>query len=224
MIYKLYKYTFWIVKYPIMACYIIGVCGSSCSGKSTICNEIVNKIKAIKGTTQNLVAVVSQDAYYRGGDSNTNYDIPESIDFDLMISHIKDLTRYKAVNSPIYDFTTHSRKTQTIKVGPAKIIIIEGILIFSQKEIRDLCHLKIFVSAHSELMYARRLERDTIHRGRSIQEVKDRYFRDVLPASRCYVEPTKEFSDIVLINNTQDKFVGLEILLDHIEKKINCSC
>ncbi len=206
-----------------MDCYIIGVCGSSCSGKSTICCEIVKLIESIRGTTENIVAIVSQDSYYHCGNASTNYDVPEAIDFNLMISHLKDLMKYKAIQSPIYDFATHSRLAETKLIGPAKIILIEGILIFSNKEIRDMCNLKIFVSAHPELMYARRLKRDTEFRGRTEDEVRDRYFRDVLPASKHYVEPTKDFSDIVLINNTNHKFVGLEILLDHIEKKIN-SC
>lgn len=200
--------------------YIIGVCGASCSGKTTICQKMIQKIKQIIGDYQDSVTLISQDSYYFGGDSETNYDIPESIDFELMTSHIKRLKEGHEIDCPIYDFNTHSRKTDTKKIKPSKIIIIEGILIFSVEKLRELCHLKVFISAYPELRYSRRIKRDIEERCRTPEEVNERYFRDVLPASRHYVDPTIEFSDIALMNNTFGKFVGLEILLDHIEKKI----
>lgn len=196
--------------------YIIGVCGASCSGKTTICSEICNKIQS--SMNHNGVVILSQDSYYHGGNSETNYDIPDAIDFKLMIQHLKLLIEKKSIECPIYDFSTFSRKNKTKTIIPADIIIIEGILIFYHEELRNLCNLKVFVSAYPELRYARRLKRDTEERGQTIEEVDHRYFKDVLPASRHYVDPTIEFSDIALMNNTHGKFVGLEILLDHIEK------
>ena len=200
--------------------YVIGVCGASCSGKTTICQKMIKKINSILGNDQRSVTLISQDSYYFGGDSETNYDIPDSIDFNLMIDHITQLKNGNEIDCPIYDFNTHSRKNETKKIQPSSIIIIEGILIFSVEKLRSLCNLKVFVSAYPELRYSRRVKRDTEERGRSNDEVNERYFRDVLPASRHYVDPTIEFSDIALMNNTFGKFVGLEILLDHVEKKI----
>lgn len=200
--------------------YIIGVCGASCSGKTTICKKMIDKIKSILGDDQSSVTLISQDSYYFGGDSNTNYDVPSSIDFDLMIEQIKELKNGNDIESPVYDFGTHSRKKDTKKIKSTKIIIIEGILIFSVDKIRELCNLKVFVSAYPELMYSRRLKRDQEERGRTHEEIDKQYFRDVLPASKYYVEPTMYFSDIAIMNNVQGRFVGLEILLDHVEKKI----
>lgn len=201
--------------------YIIGICGQSCSGKTTVCKKIIERIVQINNDKTNLVVTLSQDSYYKGGDEYTNYDIPESVDFPQMIEDIKKMKRYEIINTPIYDFATHSRKPETKKIGPARIIIIEGILIFTQKELRDLCDLKIYVSAFSELMYARRLKRDVTERGRNVDDIERRYFDHVLPASQQYVAPSENFADIVLKNNTHNKFIGLEILLDHIDKKIH---
>ena len=200
--------------------YIIGVCGASCSGKTTICHKIIEKINSILGTEQRFVTVLSQDSYYFGGDSKINYDIPDSVDFNLMLSQIQDLKNGKEIDSPIYDYSTFMRQKETKKIYPTKIILIEGILIFSCEKLRNLCNLKVFVSASPELRYQRRIQRDIRERGYTEEEVKERYFRDVLPASRYYVDPSNEFSDIVLMNNIPGKFVGLDILLDHLEKKL----
>ena len=193
-----------------MSSYIIGVCGASCSGKTRTVNSIVNSLKE-------KTVVISQDSYYFTGNENTNCDIPESIDFKLLISHIKDLLNGKCIDSPIYDFSTHSRLKETKKIIPTKIIILEGILIFTQKDLLDLINLKVFISAYSELAFSRRLKRDVEERGRTIEEITKRYFKDVLPSTKQYVEPSENFSDIVLKNNTNDKFIGLQILLDHIK-------
>lgn len=201
--------------------YVVAVCGESCSGKTTVCRKIIERIAKINTNGQNLVVIVSQDSYYKGGNSQTNYDVPDAIDFPQMIGDVKKLKNGEVINSPIYDFTTHSRKKETKRIGPAKIIIIEGILILTQKELRDLCDLQIYVSAFPQLMYSRRLKRDVEERGRTAEEVEERYFRDVLPASQQYVGPSESFADIVLKNNTHNRFIGLEILLDHIDKKIH---
>ena len=119
--------------------YVIGVCGASCSGKTHTVKSIVNAL-------DNKPVVISQDNYYFSGNEDTNYDVPESIDFDLLISHIKDLINGKSIESPIYDFKTHSRIEKRKTVNPNKIIILEGILIFTQKELLDLINLKVYIS------------------------------------------------------------------------------
>lgn len=210
--------------------YVIGVCGGSCSGKTTICQKIISILECPeldknnddKNNDKNQVIVLSQDSYYYGGNSDTNYDIPTSINFKRMEDDIKKLINKETIEGPIYDFATHSILEQTKTIKPARVIIIEGILIFTQESIRNLCNLKIFVSAYPELMYSRRLNRDIIQRNRNQKEIQDRYFKHVLPSLKQYVEPTENFSDIVLKNNTENEFIGLTILLDHISKIISC--
>jgi len=201
--------------------YVIGACGPSCGGKTTVCLKIQDKITEILGESSNMICVVSQDSYYNGGNESTNYDVPSSIDFDLLVEHLEKLINGEEVDVPIYDFSTHGRKEETKKTGPAKIIIIEGILIFCNERIRNLCNLKVFVEADDVLCYTRRLKRDTQDRGRSFEDVENRYIDHVVPSFRNYVHPSRYHADVSLLNNTHGKFIGLEILLDHIEKKIN---
>src|SRR5438876_4943153 len=110
--------------------YVIAITGVTNSGKTTVSNAIINMIKETFGSIENIVALVSQDSYYKGGNKDTNYDVPESIDFEYMIQQIKQLMNNEVIDSPMYDFTTHSRMKEIKKIGLARIIIIEGILIF----------------------------------------------------------------------------------------------
>lgn len=209
--------------------YLIAITGGSCSGKSYVTNRVANHAKHVFNPddttsdtdTSEYIIKIHQDSYYKGGNSDTNFDEPNSLDWDLMISHVTALKNGQTVNVPIYSFEKHQRLEKTKKLYPSKVIIIEGTMVLFKKEIVDLCDLKIFVSTYPELMYARRLKRDVEERGRSIEEVNTRYFRDVVPGAIMYTEPAKNYADIVLINNNNDhKFVGLEILLDHIQKKL----
>lgn len=193
--------------------YMIGICGASCSGKTTVSKEIMKRYNS------NDILMISQDNYYFTGNDSTNYDIPSAIDFEKLISDVKDLMDGKEIDMPLYDFKTHSRKKETIRVEPKKYILIEGILIFTQKELRDLLDLKVYILSYGELCYYRRLKRDVEERGRTHNEVSERYFRDVLPSSKTFVEPMIQFSDIALINNVEWKFIGLDILMDHLDKR-----
>lgn len=196
--------------------YIIGVCGASCSGKSRVCTEISNKII---GNNKN-VTILSQDRYYKGGNILTNYDKPDAIDFKQFISDLDKLREWLSIDAPIYDFTTHSRKKLTCKIDPKPIIIVEGIFVLYNEDLRKRFDLKIFVDAEPALCFSRRLERDVKERGRNQQEVTERYLRDVIPSNTIYVNPSKNWSDIVLMNNINDQFIGLEILNNHIVTKI----
>ena len=191
--------------------HVLALTGASCSGKSLCVSSIKNALP------EESVTVLSQDSYYFSGNEETNYDVPEAIDFQLLIQHVKDLIAGKSIERPIYDFATHSRRKETTTVKSSKIIIVEGILIFTQKELLSLFDLKIYISAYPELALSRRLKRDVEERGRTIEEITERYFKDVLPSTKRYVEPSEDFSDIVLKNNTKDKFIGLQILLNHIK-------
>lgn len=202
---------------------VIGVAGPTCGGKTTTVVDIIRELKDFEETSgeqQKNVICVSSDNFYRGGDSTTNYDVPESIDEPLLRECIEQLIEGKSVNIPIYDFKTHSRTDKTQKIGPAKIIIVEGILIFAMKSIRDLCNLRIFVEADNVICYTRRLKRDVVERGRTFEEVEERYLKHVVPSYNEYVGPSKFHAHIILVNNENGQFVGLEILLDHIRKRI----
>jgi uridine kinase len=195
--------------------YVIGVCGCSCSGKTKTVNSIIEFLG------NETTTIISQDSYYIPGDDFTNYDIPSSLDFERMIEDVQALKNGKQVEAPIYKFNGHRRSKKTKTLYPAKILLIEGILIFTQPSLRELMDLKVFVSVYGEIALSRRLERDVKERGRTFQEVTERYFKDVLPSCKQYVEPSEEYADIVLKNNVQGKFIGLKILLDHIQTHVN---
>ena len=189
--------------------YVVGICGQTCAGKG----------KMVKGITDNVenVTVIHQDSYYFTGNENTNYDIPESIDFALLISHIKSLMKGDEIKCPIYCFKTHSRLNETRKISSCKILVIEGILIFSQKDLLDLINLKVYISTYPELAFSRRLKRDVEERGRTISEVTERYFKDVLPSTKKYVEPSENFADIIIPNNSFS-FLGLGVLIGYLKE------
>ena len=201
---------------PIKTPYIIGICGASGSGKSFIANMIVKTIKKLfpNSDCKNIV-VISQDSYYKKGNSQTNFDVPESIDFGLLQEHLINLIQGKSIERPIYDFSTHSREKETQKIFPGKIIIVEGILIFTQEKLRDLFNMKIFIGAEEPTQIFRRAMRDINERGRTIEEVKQRFERDVWPSYKEHVLPSSKHADI-LINNFNDCFVGPQIVLSHI--------
>jgi len=201
--------------------YTILVCGGTCSGKTTVCKKILEHIITILGAHEGVVVICSQDSYYMGGNSQTNYDVPKAIDFDAMYDNIVKLQNGQVIDEPVYNFSTHSREDETKKMGPAKIIIIEGILTLSQPKIRALCDLKVFVEADEVVCYTRRLKRDIEERGRTFEEVESRYLDHVVPSFRDFINPSRYHANISLINNTHGSFVGLDILLDHIEKKIH---
>jgi len=201
--------------------YIIGIAGGSCSGKTTASKKIYETIEHALGESNGNICLISQDSYYFSGDHNTNYDIPSALDFDLMYENLQKLILNETVEIPIYDFSKHMRTENVQILNSAKIIIIEGILILTQEKIRNLCDLKIFVEADNTICYTRRLKRDVKERGRTFEEVEKRYLDHVVPCFNNYIYPSRYYANIILVNNTHGMFVGLDILLDHIEKKIN---
>ena len=203
--------------------YIIGICGGTCSGKTTVWNKISEELSQMnESLSTNVVSCISQDNYYLSGNNDTNFDVPEAIDMALLIEHLKQIKSGKAINCPTYDFTTHQRSsTRTITVEPTPIIVVEGILIFFIKELRDLFDYKIYVDAFRELRFLRRLERDVKERGRDKDEIIDRYFKDVLPSNYHYVEPSASFANIIIMNNTKNEFIGIEAIIPHIKNRIN---
>jgi uridine kinase len=198
--------------------YVIGISGGSGSGKTYISNIIIKTIyEMFPDTGINDVSIINQDSYYFGGDDKTNYDIPTAIDFDLLKRNLEKLISGYSIDNPLYDFNCHKRKRETKRIYPTKIIIVEGILIFTEEKLRKLFDLKVFVSADAPTQIFRRIDRDTRERGRTITEVSERYHRDVWPSYKKYVLPSAKYADL-LINNFSNSYIGHQVLLNHIVK------
>jgi len=182
---------------------ILGIAGGTGSGKTTVVNQILNELPTEE------VTVISQDSYYKKNDHltfeercNINFDHPRAIDFDLLIAHITKLKNDEVIEQPIYSFATHNRKNDTIRTHPSKVVIIEGILIFTNKTLRDLMDIKIFVHADSDERLIRRVRRDIQERGRDVSEVLQRYQDTLKPMHQQFIEPTKNYADIIIPNDT----------------------
>lgn len=198
-------------------CILIGVAGGSGSGKTTVANNLVKAFKAEDA------ALVEQDAYYRELKNMTleerakvNFDHPDSIEFELLEKHLKALKSGEAIERPIYDFTTHSRKEGSVKINPSKIIIVEGILIFAVPEIRELFDVKIFVDTDADEMILRRVERDMSERGRSFESVKNQYLTTVKPMYLEFCEPNKRYADVIIPRGGQNK-VAIDMVISNLK-------
>lgn len=178
---------------------VVGIGGGTGSGKTTLA-DLIRKRMGMDG-----IAFLAHDAYYRDQKHLTpeerakvNYDHPDSLETDLMVRHIQELLRGQAIEMPVYDFSTHSRKTETVHVSPKPVILVEGILIFVEKELRDLFDMKIFVDTDADLRLIRRLLRDIQERGRTLQSVVDQYLRTVRPMHLEFVDASKRYADIII--------------------------
>lgn len=177
----------------------IGVAGGTGSGKTTVALKILERVGFDR------VAYMPHDAYYRDAShlppverARLNFDHPDSLDNDLMIQHLKQLQADHAVEIPMYDFKTHSRLVETRRIEPQPIILVEGILIFADKGLRDLMDVKIFVDTDADLRFIRRLQRDIDERGRSPQSVINQYLGTVRPMHLEFVEPSKRYADVII--------------------------
>lgn len=199
---------------------IIGIAGGTGSGKTTVVQEITKRISHEK------VAVLSQDAYYRDNvdlpleeRQKINFDHPDSIEFELLIEHIKQLKEGHSIKQPIYSYITCTRSDETIKITPRKIIIVEGILCLSHVELRELMDIKVFVDCEADLRLSRVIRRDTIKRGRGIEQTLSRYENTVRPMHLQFIEPSKHYADIIVPQGGKNK-VAINILTQFIEKQL----
>jgi uridine kinase len=198
----------------------IGIAGGTGCGKTTVVNQIVSQLP------NSEVGVISQDSYYKdlahlsyAERCKINFDHPSAIDFDLMREQLEKLRSGSPVDQPVYSFVDHNRTRETLKTYPQKVMIVEGILIFTHPEIRDLFDIKIYVHADSDERLIRRLKRDISERGRDLQEVLKRYQNTLKPMHNQFIEPTKEYADIIIPNNKYNT-VAIDIVRSIINEKL----
>lgn len=181
---------------------VIGIAGGTGSGKTTVVKKIIQELPTDE------VCVISQDSYYKKTDglsledrSKINFDHPRAIDFDLLIEHLTALKEGNTIEQPIYSFVTHNRVKDTLILHPRKVVIVEGILIFNNEALRDLFDIKLFVHADADERLIRRIRRDIAERGRDVDEVLNRYQTTLKPMHEQFIEPTKNFADLIIPND-----------------------
>jgi uridine kinase len=199
---------------------IIGICGGTGSGKTTVVNKVLDILP------KNQVAILSQDSYYKDNSNlsieerkSVNFDHPDAIEFDLLLEHINELKKGHTIQKPIYSYITCTRSTETIPVESKEVIIVEGILLFTDERIRKLCNIKVFVDAPADERLMRVIKRDTIERGRDIEQTLKRYLDTVKPMHEQFIEPTKRFADIIVPLGGENT-VAITILATTIRQKL----
>lgn len=199
----------------LMDCIMIGIAGGTGSGKSTF----TNRLKEYFGDD---VTVIYHDNYYRQRDDMTyeertkvNYDHPSALETELLVEHLKKLKEGESIECPIYDFTQHNRSNKSYTIHPSKVFLIEGILIFSDEQLRDLFDIKVFVEADADERILRRVVRDVQERGRDINNIMEQYLTTVKPMHALYVEPTKTTADIIINSGMND--VAFDVMRTKIE-------
>jgi len=199
---------------------IIGIAGGTGSGKTTVVHQIMNELPETE------VGIISQDSYYKENHnlsfeerSLINFDHPRAIDFELLVAHLKELKVGNNINQPVYSFVTHNRTDDTVFTHPRKVMIVEGILILANAELRELFDVKIYVHADSDERLIRRLKRDIAERGRDMDEVLSRYQTTLKPMHEQFIEPTKAFADIIIPNDKYNT-VAIDVVRAVINQRI----
>jgi uridine kinase len=178
---------------------IIGVAGGTGSGKTTVSHAILERVG------RDRIAYLQHDSYYRDRShvppeerANANFDHPDSLESELLARQLRSLKEGHSVEVPVYDFTTHTRKAETVRVEPRKVVLVEGILIFAEKALRDLMDIKVFVDTDADVRFIRRLQRDIAERGRTVESVIRQYTETVRPMHLEFVEPSKRYADLII--------------------------
>lgn len=196
--------------------FVVGIAGGTGSGKTTVAHKLASAMPPGRCVT------LEHDAYYRDQGhlspderARINYDHPASLESALLVEHLRALRGGRAVEVPIYDFATHTRRRETRAVAPARVIIVEGILVFTDAALRDQMDLKIFVDTDPDIRLMRRIRRDLEQRGRTFQSVRDQYYATVRPMHIEHVEPTKRWADLI-VPEGGDNRVALDVLLGQL--------
>ena len=199
---------------------VIGIAGGTGSGKTTLMNNLIQRFAG-------SVTVLSHDNYYRRNDHLTyeqrcliNYDEPAALETDLMARHLDALRHGEVIQCPVYDFAQHNRSNETIEIAPKSVIIVEGILIFENQELRDLMDIKIFVDTDADVRLCRRIKRDVNKRGRSLESVLEQYQTTVKPMHEKYVEPSKKYANLVVLEGGKN-WVALDMIVGRIQRHLD---
>lgn len=203
--------------------FIVGIAGGSGSGKSTVARHVAQALRA------ESVAFIDMDAYYVNFAHLTlderrkvNWDHPDAFDWPLFISHLERLAAGESIDKPVYDFVTHSRRIDTVVVPPASVVVVDGILLFADSRIRELCDVKIFVDADADLRLIRRIRRDTTKRGRPLDEIIDQYLTTVHPMHLEFVEPTKRYADVILPRGGHNE-IAVDMIVANIRRRLDAA-
>jgi uridine kinase len=199
---------------------IIGIAGGSGSGKSTVANNVAELL------TTSSVAFIDMDAYYKNFPSLTleerkklNWDHPDAFDYDLLCAHLQALGRREPIEKPEYDFVTHLRRAAPTRVESADVIVIDGILLFVDERVRELCDVKVFVDADADIRIIRRIERDTHVRGRPVDEIIEQYLSTVQPMHLQFVEPSKRYADVIVPRGGHNT-IAIEMIVAKIQRRL----
>ncbi len=200
---------------------IIGIAGGTGSGKTTVVRKIIEQLP------EGEVTVLPQDSYYKDSSNipmeerkNLNFDHPDSIEWKLLIDHLKKLKNNESIEMPSYSYLTCTRSEETTNIKPRDVVIVEGILILGHKPLRDLMNLKVFVDAEADDRLSRVILRDIVERGRDVKQVLDRYEQTVKPSHLQFIEPTKRYADLIVPQGGNNK-VAINLLKQHIEQNLN---
>lgn len=200
-----------------MANLTVGICGGTGSGKTTITNRLISAL------SEDSVVLLQQDNYYRDlphltfdERSKVNFDHPDSIETPLMIQQLQALREGRAIDRPNYDFTQHRRKPETLRVQPRPAVLLEGILIFENAEVRKLLDIKIFVDTDADIRFIRRLRRDVRERGRTVESVVEQYLATVRPMHNEFIEPSKRYADVIIPEGGHNE-VGIDLVIQKIK-------
>ena len=198
---------------------VIGIAGGTGSGKTTLMKNLISRFG-------DVVTVISHDNYYKRHDDipyeercRLNYDEPSAFDTSLMVYHLDQLRHGYAIECPVYDFTVHNRSAETIHIVPKKVIIVEGILIFENEELRNLMDIRIFVDTDADIRLCRRIKRDVNKRGRTLESVLEQYQKTVKPMHEQYVEPSKKYAHIVVPEGGKN-LVALDMIVGRIQRHL----
>ena len=199
---------------------VIGIAGGTGSGTTTLMKNLIARVGEV-------VTVLSHDNYYKRHDELTyeercglNYDEPAAFETELMVAHLDALRRGEAIDCPVYDFTVHNRSNDTVRVVPKKVIIVEGILIFADEALRELMDIRIFVDTDADVRLCRRIKRDVNKRGRTLESVLTQYQATVKPMHEKYVEPSKKFANLVVLEGGKN-WVALEMIVGRIQRHLD---
>ena len=199
---------------------IIGIAGGTGSGKSTVARNVAQALHT------ESVAFIDMDAYYLNfahlpfaERKKINWDHPDAFDWPLLIQQLERLVAGESIEKPVYDFVDHTRSEQTVVVPPAHVVVVDGILLFSDARVRELCDVKVFVDADPDIRLIRRIRRDTAKRGRALDEVLDQYLTTVQPMHLQFVEPTKRYADVIVPRGGHNA-IAIEMIVAKIQRRL----